>query len=147
MTYFVVDPSGTSYGPADEILLRQWVQEGRVQPGTTIRDANGQTMVALAVPGLFPDGTQYVPPTFPQNAPYYPRPANYNSQDLTIAWICAIAGVLCCGLVGIGGVIMSKRVLDQGNEAGRAPLIVSWFGIGLQVIGLVVWILSNPFAG
>ena len=34
--YLIRDPQGNVYGPADEAMLRQWVQQGRIVPGMEV---------------------------------------------------------------------------------------------------------------
>src|ERR1041385_4904561 len=107
--FFVIDPSGQQYGPADQATLAQWVQEGRITPSTTIRAVRtGQTMVASAIPGLFPaayGGSLYSSPPQPYVA--YPRGQGMagSSNDLVIAWVSSIVGIVCafcvCSLIGI----------------------------------------------
>lgn len=152
MTYYVIDPSGASYGPADEALLFQWAQEGRLLPTSTIRDTvSGQTMVARAVPGLFPDPGRFpVQPLPMAPSPYVGRPAGLNNQDITVAWVCAgLSIVLSCGCMGLGiipgiiGAVMSKRTLDQGNEAARAPMIVNIVGIAIGVVAIFLTFVVN----
>src|SRR5437870_1572241 len=96
--YFVIAPDGSQYGPADLPTLTQWAHEGRVLASTTIRDARtGQTMVAAAIPNLFPGGpaSPYSSPSPPQYAAY-PRGvagpyADPSSQsDLTAAWVLSV---------------------------------------------------------
>jgi len=151
VAYFVVDQTGAAYGPADEALLQQWVREGRVQPGTTIRDAtSGQTMLASAVPGLFLGGVPYGGPPAAGPVPgyaYYPRPAMAtSSNDITVAWILSIVGLVCafcvCSLIGlglgIGGLVFARRALGAGDPRAQVPLITSWAAIGIGAVMVVV---------
>ncbi|MFI5384984.1 MAG: hypothetical protein ACHQ50_02590 [Fimbriimonadales bacterium] len=152
MTYFVLDPSGTQYGPADMLMLQQWVREGRIEGGTTIRDAaTGETMLASALPGLFqgtfPPNTQGAP--VPGYA-YVPRSAaGVNNNDVTIAWVLAGIGIFFafgCPLIGvglgIGGVIFARRALAAGDPRAQAPLYASYAAIGLSAIMLAVFIFG-----
>lgn len=158
MQYFVLDGSGNQYGPADVATLRQWAAENRLSRASMLRDvATGQTQPASSVAGIFDDGPYAPPlPMAPpmgdyQNPPHYSqyqRPYQQtNSSDLTWAWVCAIGGIICCGILAIIGVIQSNKVLKNGDEQGRAPLIVSWIGIGLWVIGVIFQIFVAGAVG
>ncbi|HTQ09059.1 MAG TPA: hypothetical protein VMI31_03220 [Fimbriimonadaceae bacterium] len=175
MTYYVLDDAGNAYGPADEAMLRQWVQEGRIQPNTNLRDAGGATMLASAVPGLFAGSyppSQYGPPTgnpydTVQPGPYadpqpggpvpgyayYPRPAAQNSNDVTVAWVMSIAGIVCafcvCALVGvglgIGGLVFARRAAAAGDPRAQGPMVASYVAIGIGVVMVIVSIFELSF--
>lgn len=131
MAYYVVDPSGGQYGPADFNLLQQWHREGRIMPSTTIRDdTTGLTMTASSIPGLIPSGPSAITPSLPSqpppspygsspSSPYSPVPSQgqygpaphyqpnaFGSNDITLAWICAGSGLVIgpcfCPFIGIG---------------------------------------------
>lgn len=139
-----------SYGPADVNLLRQWVAEGRVQAGTTVRDAaTGQTMPASSVPDLFPS-------VYGSGAPvpgyaYVPRSdAGVKSNDLTVAWVltgAAIVSALCVwSIIGLAlaivGMIFAKRAGAGGDPRAQAPLFASYAAIGLSAVMLVLNIIG-----
>jgi hypothetical protein len=146
--YFVIDPAGKPYGPADLVMLQQWANEGRIQPGSTLRDAaTGQSMPASSLPGLFPaPGATHGqgPYSAPSSYANYPRTyggygMDDGSKDVQTAWIYAVLGILCCPIVfSILGVITAKRALDKGNRMGQGPLILSWVGIGLMILGAIL---------
>jgi hypothetical protein len=158
MNYFVIGPSGQEFGPADVTLLRQWVAEGRILPGTTIRDSTtGQTMLASTLPSLFPipiDGPGvYVPPPGPgQTFSGYPRLAgsDYRSSDLTVAWILTgisfVVGPCICGVAGlvcaIIGMVFARKVTVAGNPAGKGPMILGIVSIAFQVVVTVLGVLA-----
>jgi hypothetical protein len=143
--YFVIDPSGKPYGPADVPTLQQWASEGRIQPGSTLRDvATGQSMPASSLPGLFPPvgGAYSAPPSYAN----YPRgfAGDDSSKDVQTAWIYAVLGILCCPIIfSVLGIITAKRAIDKGNRNGQGPLILSWVGIGLMVAGFILRILVS----
>lgn len=170
MSYFVVDPSGQQYGPADYALLTQWAAEGRVQPMTTIRDsATGQTMMASALPGLFPAtqsagpygsapsyGSPYSsnPYQQPQQYAAYPRPYGLDdgSKDATASLVFGILSLVCCGVVGLAfgilGLVFSKRAMSKGTTTGMAQAgqILSYIGIALGVLATVLRLIG-AFSG
>lgn len=158
MSYYVLDPSGAQYGPADMAMLQQWHREGRILASTSIRDAvTGQTLPASAIPGLMSNtyggGPAYAPPSSPYgSAPYsappppggfspYPRigPAGIARNDVTIAWIMAGTGIvlsLClCPMasigLGVGGWYFARKAQMQGDINATAPMVASYFSIGL----------------
>lgn len=164
MNYFVVDPSGTRYGPADMNLLQQWAREGRIEPGSMLADASGATMLASSIPGLFPGPSAYMSPgpyaappgpyTQPIGQPgvYYPRPQlapGYATTELIVAWVCAalsIVGVLCCALLsiicGILGIVFAKKALAAGDGRGQGALVVSFVGLGIGVVLVIINIFA-----
>lgn len=165
--YFVVDPSGAQYGPADGALLAQWAREGRVMPSTTLRNADtGETIAASALPGLFPSmaAAPYSPPP-PGPTPYYaayPRGPVYDPmarQESSKAWalaICSLVGApascVCCILLGGAGAIcgiLGIVISNRGNRAGsdlRGPLIMSWIGLILSILAVAMQILFMAIA-
>jgi hypothetical protein len=151
LSYYVVDPSGQKYGPADLPLLQQWVREGRIVPTTSVfEEASGQTMVASSMPALYPPiGMQA--PTLGAPGVYYPPPNQGRGQlpDVNLAWGFAVASILvvpCCGIVSIAfgamGILFAKKAQAQGFGTTQAPLIISIVGI---CIGLLVTFL--PLVG
>lgn len=71
MRYFVINPDGQRYGPADLATLQQWANEGRVVATTALEEeATGTRTQASAVPGLMLGGGQ------PPNANPYAAPSN-----------------------------------------------------------------------
>jgi hypothetical protein len=155
MTYYVLDPSGAQYGPADLAMLQQWQREGRILASTSIRDATtGHVLPPSSIPGLIQP--QYASaPTYNQgpSSPYanpptsynaYPAPAGYGTarNDVMWAWIMAITGLvvgLCfCPLLaigfGVGGWYFARRAQQYGDINAQGPLITSYVVIALGVL-------------
>jgi hypothetical protein len=88
MKFYVLGSDGNQYGPADVPTLKQWALEGRIQPTTSVKNADtGDALAASGIPGLFPD---YVAPEpAPLAVPESAAPAmtvgaaeaGYGSQD------------------------------------------------------------------
>jgi len=87
MRFYIVGGDGNQYGPADVTTLEVWAQEGRIEATTTVKNCDtGETMVASAVPGVFPNmappepvGPPVIAPIPIQStAPPYGSPAAYS---------------------------------------------------------------------
>lgn len=70
------------------------------------------------------------------------------SKDLQWAWIWSILSLVCCGLLlGLLGVSYSQKVLKAGDERGRAPLVISYVGLVLWGLAMILrfTVLSRGF--
>src|SRR2546430_1411462 len=78
MQYLVVGNDGKEYGPVGMDALKQWAQEKRITPDSTLKNfSTGQTIQASAVSGLFaapvspPMVSRQGAPTPPYSGPGY----------------------------------------------------------------------------
>ena len=164
MRYFVIGDDGQKYGPADVLTLQAWVGEGRLLPNQQVEEeGSGIRMAAAAVNGLnFPDlappeprmatpGPAYRGPAGgaplpPAGSPYEQPPAarysgDNGANDVTLAWVFAILGLLLCCVFDFPGYYFANRAMSKGNSGGNAPRIFCIVVMCLQVVGILGYIL------
>lgn len=153
MRYFVIADDGHRYGPADTMLLNQWIGENRLRPHQFLEEElTGQRVLAQAVPGLrFPLATQtapYMPGGGLPPGVAYPRPhmsSGVGSRDLTPSWILFGVGMLCMcntffGLAcPIAGAWFAYRAEHNRVPGARTALVAN-------ILLLVISSLVNLFA-
>lgn len=119
MPYWILSTDGKSYGPADEAVLRRWIAEGRVTPGTpvgagadgpwaearTVPEVSELFVTAAAptdVPGEGP-GATVAPPTSPAGMRTTAVPAGWPPSELALPLL--ISGIfhLLYGASLVGG--------------------------------------------
>lgn len=156
MTYYVIAPNGSEYGPADEALLRTWVSEHRIGPTTQLRDAiTARQFAAGEMRQLF--GAAEPPP--PANVYSSPPIANYPRPGLPtspvravegpnvlmgVAFRCALALLSVFVLKGIGFIFggyalyRAIQLKIQGSRYGMMAIIMATVTLLLVAFG---WIL------
>jgi hypothetical protein len=69
-------------------------------------------------------------------------------KNATVALICAIGGIFCCGILSIVGLVLgysSRKVFDRYSETdGRgnasAAIIIGWIMLAVSVVSTAIWI-------
>ena len=150
MNYFLLGPDNQSYGPVDELGLRQWVAEGRVHPTTMLRIAeSGMTVAASTVSGLFAPAAP--PPSMASmpayESPYNRAPAAAPEND-SLFWNSvvrsALALVLFFVLHGIGLIFAGYSLYyaiqckQSGNSKGTLAVIISSVILVIVIAGWIV---------
>jgi hypothetical protein len=172
MNYYVIGDQGQKYGPADVVTLGVWAQQGRLTPSSILEDAQtGQRYNAAQIPGIqfggspFQNATQggpyqqspgYQQPTGNQQPGYQQAPSYHQyprgqfglsddgSADVKNAWICGVAGLVCCPLVSAYGIYLASNAQRKGNTGANAPM---YFCIATLVLGGCCGaVFSIPFA-
>lgn len=174
VSYFVLGPDGSKYGPSGINTLNLWASEGRITAETYLEDANtGQQLLATSLPGLLIPG-------FNSGATIQPRPFQkeerqpwrktmdsptlrpdgrgismegqgaYNTS-LALGIIGIILGFAsCCSVVGL---ILGIIGLSKAGEAERlgydakVAVIINWIAIvigGLAIVGGIVVMAVMP---
>ena len=94
------------------------------------------------------------PPSYTpmQNANYQPHQQFYgtpppimpkkNNNLALIAMICGIAGLLCCGIAGVAGLIMGIIAKKKIAETGEGGSGMAATGIVLGLISIIVWVIA-----
>jgi hypothetical protein len=145
--YYVVSQDGQKYGPADIPTLNAWIVEGRLLPTNLLEDeASGQRVTASSVAELnFPAAQpMQQPPGFGGGQPYqqtYARPmmgGDDGSTDVRNAWMCGVAGLLCCCLINFWGLSFANKAEAKGNPGAKAAKIFLYIVIGIQVVGIII---------
>ena len=159
MRYFVIGDDGQKYGPADLQTLQTWIGEGRLLPIQQLEEeVSGIRSAARAVNGLvFP--MESAPPSgqggpVPQGSPYggtqasyqnsYARPSSSGDdgqQDVTLAWVFGVLGLLACCLLDIPALIFANRAYEKGHPGANAVRIFCFVVLGLQVVGFIGYLL------
>lgn len=79
----------------------------------------------------------------PPSSPYgnYPTPAPAaNSSKGTWSLVCGIAGLLCCGLLGIPAVILGRQAQAQGQRGtAKAGEILGYIALALFVLYIILY--------
>ena len=159
MRYFVIGDDGQKYGPADVPTLQAWVNEGRLLPTQQVEaEDSGIRSAARAVNGLvFPleaTGPTGPGPGIPQGSPYsgpqssyqnsYSRPnasGDDGQQDVTLAWVFGVLGLLLCCFFDIPALIFANRGYEKGHGGANAVRIFCFVVLGLQVVGFIAYML------
>ena len=161
MSYLVVGPDGSKYGPADQAVLQEWIAQNRLTSATELEDpSTGKRVFAGTLPELrfYEVNPPYrpqipqdpmnpnpvAPPPTPSPTPYF-RPASGTgamSKPEPIAADKVIGIILIClgGLIGIGALFFIYRAatvdpntLPRGSESQGA---IFGFGLGLLLMAL-----------
>lgn len=156
MRYFVVNPDGQRFGPADLGLLNEWAAQGRIGPATMLEEEISRASVpASQLPGLVLPGAGSAPnPTSPYaQSPYaqnpyanYPRPgygtnpygapADIGQSDLTVSWVMSALGLFVIPIIfPIVGIVMANRAKAKGNPGAQTALIFGWVVLALGCLG------------
>ncbi|MFZ4508151.1 MAG: hypothetical protein ACOYON_10710 [Fimbriimonas sp.] len=169
MRYFILGPSGERYGPADMMMLNQWIMEGRILPTHLLEaEGTGQRISAGQLPGLaFPSAppTSFAPgfrPSPVQQAPAYmpsamqmPDP-NAGRREMNLSYICSALSLACSlGLplvmcVPYGSVVFGVISLYTGSKSRTAGALgansavaVAWVCL-LVAVGTTAGVLRIP---
>lgn len=80
------------------------------------------------------------PPQSPYGGSPYGAPAAPNNNKETWALVCGIAGLLCCGLLGIPAIILGRQAQAEGNPGGiaKAGEILGYIAVALLVLGVIL---------
>jgi hypothetical protein len=81
------------------------------------------------------------PPQSPYGAaPYGGPPAAPNSSKGTWSLVCGIAGLLCCGLLGIPAIILGRQAQAQGQRGtAKAGEILGYIALALTVLYIILY--------
>lgn len=92
-------------------------------------------------------------PAYPGNASYFPPPPGTNGKAVT-ALVCALAGLMCCGLTSLialilGPIAMSetKRTGQNGRGMALAAVIISGLTVGAWVVYILVYTVVEVVNG
>ncbi len=134
MRYYVLDPSGAKFGPADVAMLDQWAQEGRVIATTMLEEeSTGRRFPASHFPPLAMRFQGH--PAFTTGGHAGPSGPGFTQPDagparMRTAWICAVASMfagLCCPklcvLLGIVAIVLAY--LAGPNAPGRTLCVIT----------------------
>jgi hypothetical protein len=129
MRFYVLWPDGQRFGPADEALLRQWAQEGRLKPETVLQnESTGQEITAQQF-GLFPEESPTAPPGAEPLGPT--REEQTREQGATGSYQPYGTGQPSASA---GSPSNYPRYFDENSDQGKTEGIVS---LVLSVVGVL----------
>lgn len=135
MRYYVLDPSGQRYGPADIRTLNEWAIQGRLTPQTLVEDSSsGMRMAAAAVPGMMFPQVASPGPQFTA----YPRSGVFmggGEKEIKEAWICGWIGLCCCGPLAIFGLTQALKAKNMGNPNAIGPIVLNGIAVAFWILG------------
>ena len=90
---------------------------------------------------------QFAPPQYGQQPQFAPPPYGQSFQNYL--WFSILNTVLCCLPAGIIGIVFSQQASSKyqvgdfagAQNAGRIALIANLIGVGLGVVGDIIWLL------
>lgn len=146
MQYFVVDPSGQKFGPADISVLIKWVGENRIFPTTVLEElmtgkqimANQLAGLGLPPPGDFYQGVQASPHDYPR--------VTESPGDKQSDWAIAlgISGFFMCPLLCLVGVGVAAYAHSLKSTKAKIAMQVC---IGALALQIVIFVLVFVIAG
>lgn len=138
MTYYVLAPDGSRYGPADLALLTRWAAEGRVTAGTLIEDSMGRRHYAASLEGLQfglsrPPGAYAFDQSGPDDDGY---------KEILWAWGLGASSLLICPVLpSLVGIAMAVRAKEKGQRAYVAPMTFCVVAAIANVV-ILTWVLT-----
>lgn len=93
-------------------------------------------------------GNPYAPPS--TSTAYQPTPYRQTDGMAIGSLVCSICGFMICPITFIVGVILGHMSLNkirmsngqlEGDALAKAGIIIGYIGIGLMVIGIIVYVL------
>lgn len=155
MQYFVISDDGQKYGPADLMVLNQWVRENRLRPDTMLESVTtAERLVASTVIGL--EFASSPPPTAPNvetpyaTPNYYARPAapvDPGSQSAQTALILGVLGLVFCPFFSIFALVFVSKAKKEGSSNTLAGTILGWLGVAVTIVGIFVFALVMGTVG
>jgi hypothetical protein len=154
--YFVLDDTGSEYGPADLPTLQEWVRQNRIAPHTRLRnETTGESVMAVEIRELmFPQPGEPSSPQIPPAAnpgDYYRSAGSVMSPpDTTTALVWAILATLfCCQPLGIAAIVFAAMAMssntggnfEQANKQIDTSKKLVYWAVGAWVVMIVLYLL------
>ena len=133
--YKVIGVDQKVYGPVSAALIRQWLNEGRLNAASLAQAEGAADWKPLS---MF---LEFIPP--PVITPPPPaQPVTDGAGGMaTAGLVLGIVSNICCGvgfLFGIAGLVFSilalQRMERHPQQSGRA---MAWIGLGLSIFGIL----------
>ena len=146
--YIIIGGDGREYGPKDETEVREWIQQGRLNALSQIKEVSEDEWVSLGSRPEFAvqQNNEPSPPTLPavpSSPPTYQIPT-YLAQSILVT-------LCCCLPVGIPAIVYASRIdnlmrmgqYTEAQECSRKAKMWCWisFGIGIPA-NIIVFILQ-----
>tara|TARA_Y100001954_G_scaffold150631_1_gene160095 strand:+ start:3124 stop:3603 length:480 start_codon:yes stop_codon:yes gene_type:complete len=136
--YIIIGGDGREYGPKDETEVREWIEQGRLNALSQIKEVGEHEWVSLGSRPEFAVQQNNEPstpplPAGPSAPPTYQIP-NYLAQSILVT-------LCCCLPVGIPAIVYASRIdnlmrmgqYTEAQECSRKAKMWCWisFGIGI----------------
>ena len=136
--YIIIGGDGREYGPKDETEVREWIEQGRLNALSQIKEVGEHEWVSLGSRPEFAVQQNNEPstpplPAGPSAPPTYQIP-NYLAQSILVT-------LCCCLPVGIPAIVYASRIDNlmrmgqyaEAQECSRKAKMWCWisFGIGI----------------
>ena len=146
--YIIIGGDGREYGPKEEAEVREWIQQGRLNALSQIKEVGEDEWVSLGSRPEFTaqqsDKATAPPlPAGPSAPPTYQIPT-YLAQSIIVT-------LCCCLPVGIPAIVYASRIdnlmrmgqYTEAQECSRKAKMWCWisFGIGIPA-NIIVFILQ-----
>ena len=146
--YIIIGGDGREYGPKEETEVREWVQQGRLNALSQIKEVGEDEWVSLGSRPEFSaqqSDTAIAPPlpAGPSAPPTYQIPT-YLAQSILVT-------LCCCLPVGIPAIVYASRIdnlmrmgqYTEAQECSRKAKMWCWisFGIGIPA-NIIVFIFQ-----
>ena len=146
--YIIIGGDGREYGPKDETEVREWIEQGRLNALSQIKEVGEDEWVSLGSRPEFAvqqsNETSAPPlPAVPSAPPTYQIPT-YLAQSILVT-------LCCCLPVGIPAIVYASRIDNlmrmgqyaEAQECSRKAKMWCWisFGIGIPA-NIIVFILQ-----
>ena len=146
--YIIIGADGREYGPKEETEVREWIQQGRLNALSQIKEVGEDEWVSLGSRPEFSaqqSDTATAPPlpTGPSAPPTYQIPT-YLAQSILVT-------LCCCLPVGIPAIVYASRIdnlmrmgqYTEAQECSRKAKMWCWisFGIGIPA-NIIVFIFQ-----
>ena len=150
--YIIIGADGREYGPKDETEVREWIQQGRLNALSQIKEVGEEEWVSLGSRPEFEvhhsNETSAPPsapplPSGPSAPPTYQIPT-YLAQSILVT-------LCCCLPVGIPAIVYASRIdnlmrmgqYTEAQECSRKAKMWCWisFGIGIPA-NIIVFIFQ-----
>ena len=146
--YIIIGADGREYGPKEEAEVREWIQQGRLNALSQIKEVGEDEWVSLGSRPEFSaqqSDTATAPPLSagPSAPPTYQIPT-YLAQSILVT-------LCCCLPVGIPAIVYASRIDNlmrmgqyaEAQECSRKAKMWCWisFGIGIPA-NIIVFILQ-----
>ncbi len=146
--YIIIGGDGREYGPKDETEVREWIEQGRLNELSQIKEVGEGEWVSLGSRPEFAvqhSNETFAPPlpSDPNTPPTYQIPT-YLAQSILVT-------LCCCLPVGIPAIVYASRIDNlmrmgqyaEAQECSRKAKMWCWisFGIGIPA-NIIVFILQ-----
>ena len=136
--YIIIGGDGREYGPKDDTEVREWIEQGRLNALSQIKEVGEHEWVSLGSRPEFAVQQNNEPstpplPAGPSAPPTYQIP-NYLAQSILVT-------LCCCLPVGIPAIVYASRIDNlmrmgqyaEAQECSRKAKMWCWisFGIGI----------------